>query len=219
MGLFKLSEVNIRYDGHDVLKDISLRIDEGERVSLVGKSGAGKSTLLKLFYQQQRAETALVPQELGLVKLLSVFHNVYIGRLHCHGSWYNLINLMHPLPREVAAVRAVVERLELGEDKLYAPVGQLSGGQQQRTAVARAIHQGDRILLADEPVSSVDDHQSRVVLEAINAAHDTVLFAMHDVSLALAYTERVVGLKNGRVVMDQPTAGLETSDLDFLYQN
>ena len=92
MGLFALREVNIRYDGYDVLKDISLRIDKGERVSLVGKSGAGKSTLLKLFYQQQRAETALVPQELGLVKLLSVFHNVYIGRLHRHGSWYNLTN-------------------------------------------------------------------------------------------------------------------------------
>jgi len=152
-----------------------------------------------------------------LVKLLSVFHNVYIGRLHRHATWYNLINLMHPLPREVTAVRTIVERVELGEEKLYAPVGQLSGGQQQRTAIARAIHQGNRILLADEPVSSVDDHQSRVVLEAINAAHDTVLFAMHDVSLALTYTERVVGLKHGRIIMDQPTAGLEVSDLDFLY--
>jgi phosphonate transport system ATP-binding protein len=219
MGLFELDQTTVRYNGREVLKDISLRIKTGERVALVGKSGGGKSTLMKLFYGQQRGKTALVPQELGLVKPLSLFHNVYMGRLHRHAAWYNLVNLIHPLSREVVAVRDVLERLELGEDKLFAPVEQLSGGQQQRAAVARAIHQGSRILLADEPVSSVDEHQSRVVLEAISGAHDTVLLAMHDVSLALAYTDRVVGLKQGRIVMDQPTAGLGTSDLDLLYQH
>ncbi len=109
-------------------------------------------------------------------------------------------------------------RLELDEDKLFAPVGELSGGQQQRTAVARAIHRQGRVLLGDEPVSSVDDHQSRVVLEAVSAAYETVVIAMHDVTLALAYTDRVVGLKDGRIVMDQSAAGLESSDLDFLYR-
>lgn len=219
MGLFELCEESIGYDGHEVLREISLRIDQGERVALVGKSGAGKSTLLQLFYRQQHAKTAIIPQDLGLVKLLSVFHNVYMARLHRHRTWYNLLNLMRPQRREVAAVRALVEQLQMGEDKLYAPVGKLSGGQQQRTAVARAIHQGEKILMADEPVSSVDEHQSRLVLEAINAAHDTVLLAMHDVDLALAYTDRVVGLKQGRIVMDQPTAELEATDLDCLYQN
>jgi phosphonate transport system ATP-binding protein len=152
------------------------------------------------------------------VKPLSVFHNVYMGRLHRHGNWYNLINLIHPLQREKAAVREVVERLELGEEKLLAPVGELSGGQQQRTAVARALHQGALALLGDEPVSSVDDHQSRVVMEAINAAYETVVLALHDVGLALAYTDRLVGLKDGRIVMDRPAADLESSDLDFLYR-
>jgi phosphonate transport system ATP-binding protein len=187
-------------------------------VALVGKSGAGKSTLLKLFFRQQRRSTAIVPQELGLVKPLSVFHNVYMGRLHHHGSWYNLVNLIHPLQREKDAVREVVERLELGEEKLLAPVGELSGGQQQRTAVARALHQGARALLGDEPVSSVDEHQSRVVMEAINGAYQTVVLAMHDVALALAYTDRVVGLKDGRIVLDRPAADLESSDLDVLYR-
>lgn len=219
MRLFELREASIRYDGREVLKGVSLRIDQGERVALLGKSGAGKSTLLKLFYQQQRASAAIVPQELGLVRPLSVFHNIYMGRLHRHGVWYNLINLIRPLQCEVAAVREVVERLELGEDKLFAPVGELSGGQQQRTAVGRAIHQRQRILLGDEPVSSVDEHQSRVVLEAISEAHDTVLLAMHDVNLALTYTNRIVGLKDGRIVMDQPAAGLEASDLDFVFQS
>jgi len=188
-------------------------------VALVGKSGAGKSTLLKLLYEQRRIDTAIVPQELGLVRPLTVFHNIYMGRLHVHATWYNLVNLVRPLRREVEAIRRVVRQLELGDDKLFEPVGQLSGGQQQRTAVARAIHQGCRVLLGDEPVSSVDDHQSRVVLKSISAEHETVVLSMHDVNLALAYTDRVIGLQNGQIIMDQSTAQMKTSDLDFLYRD
>ncbi len=219
MSVFSLENASVSYNGEDVLKNVSCSIDEGEHVALVGKSGAGKSTLLKLLYEQRRTDTAIVPQELGLVRSLSVFHNVYMGRLHAHATWYNLVNLIRPLRREVEAIRRVVEQLELDDDKLFEPVGQLSGGQQQRTAVARAIHQGGQVLLGDEPVSSVDDHQSRVVLESINAEHETVVLSMHDVKLALAYTDRVIGLKDGQIVMDQPTAHMKTSDLDFLYLN
>ena len=217
--LFRLEDTSIAYNGVRVLKNVSLSIREGERVALVGRSGAGKSTLLKLLFEQRRAHTAIVPQELGLVRPLSLFHNVYMGRLNVNSTWYNLVNLIRPLRSEVNAVREVVERLELDEDKLFEPVGQLSGGQQQRTAVARAIHQHGRVLLGDEPVSSVDDHQSRVVLDNINAAHNTVVLSMHDVDLALAYTDRVVGLQDGEIVCDQSTSQMRTSDLDFLYKH
>ena len=219
MSVFRLENASARYNGEVVLKDVSLSINEGEHVALVGKSGAGKSTLLNLLYEQRRRDTAIVPQELGLVRPLSVFHNVYMGRLHVNATLYNLVNLIRPLRREVEAIRQVVERLELGDDKLFEPVGQLSGGQQQRTAVARAIHQGSQVLLGDEPVSSVDERQSRVVLENINAEHETVVLSMHDVKLALAYTDRVIGLQQGQIIMDQPTAHMQTSDLDILYQN
>jgi len=159
---------------------------------------------------------ALVPQELGLVNTLSVFHNVYMGRLNRHNALYNLANLLRPWPREVAAVVPVLERLDL-DAKLFEPAGQLSGGQQQRTAVARALHQGSPILMGDEPVSAVDEHQSRRVLDAIVEGHDTVVLAMHDTALAIAYSDRVIGLDDGRITLDASSAGMRPGDLDELY--
>jgi len=217
MAFLELHKANIGYSGVTVLHEITLHIEHGERVALLGESGAGKSTLLQTLYRQNAAQATLVPQDFALVRTLSVFHNVYMGRLHRHRTAYNLVNLVHPLRREVSAVRPVVASLGL-EDKLYAPVGALSGGQQQRTAVGRSLFQGGAVLMGDEPVSSVDPLQSRQVLEAINAAFPTVVLAMHDVELALAYTDRVVGLENGRIVLDQRTAGLRATDLHGLYR-
>ncbi|MEQ8195428.1 MAG: ATP-binding cassette domain-containing protein [Rhodospirillales bacterium] len=218
MSLFRLESANAVYGGKAVLSDISLTIGEGERVALVGRSGAGKSTLLTLLYEQQRRRVALVPQDLGLVRTLSVFHNVFIGRLNGHSAWYNVANLIRPFRENVEAVQRILERLVLA-DKIFAAVDQLSGGQQQRTAVARALyHQGD-IFIGDEPVSSVDEHQSRAVLEAVNEKHGTVILAMHDVGLAISYADRIVGLENGRIIMDQPSAGMTPADLAPLYKN
>lgn len=218
MPLFDLRDANAAYNGATVLNGISLSIEAGERVALVGRSGAGKSTLLRMLYELRAEEAALLPQELGLVRVLSVFHNIYMGRLNRHSAWYNFVNLVRPMEREVEMVRTIAERLGLVE-KMFAPAGELSGGQQQRTAVGRALNQGSDILIGDEPVSAVDEHQSRNVLESINEHHDTVLLAMHDIDLAITYTDRIVGLRDGAIVMDQPTAGMVFSDLDDLYRN
>lgn len=218
MPLFDLRNANASYNNATVLNDISLSIEAGERVALVGHSGAGKSTLLRMLYEQQAEKAALLPQELGLVRVLSVFHNIYMGRLNRYSVWYNFVNLVRPMTHEVETVRGIAGQLGL-ENKLFAPVGELSGGQEQRTAVGRALNQGSDILIGDEPVSAVDEHQSRVVLESINEHHDTVLLAMHDIDLAIAYTDRIVGLRDGAIVMDQPTAGMVSSDLDDLYRN
>jgi len=217
MAVFDLAHADVGYNGKQVLFDVTLRIEPGERVALCGRSGAGKSTLLNLFYRQRAAGTALVPQETALVKNLSVFHNVYIGRLDRHMAWYNLLNLAWPLPREVAAVRGILEHLRL-DDKLFTAVGELSGGQQQRTAVARALHQGGSVLLGDEPVSAVDEVQSREVLQAINDAFPTVVLAMHDVDLALEFATRLIGIKDGRLMFDRPASDLTVADLDDFYR-
>ncbi|MDH3280557.1 MAG: ATP-binding cassette domain-containing protein [Gammaproteobacteria bacterium] len=214
--IFDLKGATATYNNHRILHDISLTIRAGERVALVGRSGAGKSTLLRLLFDTQPRDTALVPQEFGLVRTLSVLHNVYMGRLHKNPTWYNLVNLLWPLNKEKAAVHQILTTLGIAE-KMFASVGELSGGQQQRVAIARAIRQDGQVLLGDEPVSALDDHQSHVALQSLCAHYPTFVLAMHDVALALAYTDRVLGIHQGQVVLDAPTAGLDLQDLSHLY--
>lgn len=199
-----------------MLHGISIGVSAGERVALVGKSGAGKSTLLSVLQGRYGANTALVPQDPGLVRGLSVFHNVYMGGLHRHGTAYNLLNLIWPQAKALAEVRPIVERLGLG-DKLFERTGELSGGQQQRTAICRALVQGGDAILADEPVSAADNHQSRAILDAITETFPTVVLAMHDVDLALEYSTRIIGIKDAGIALDAPAAELTRPDLDFLY--
>lgn len=216
MALVDFRDESAGYGGETVLNGITLRIDHGERIALVGESGAGKSTLLRLIYERCGAEPALVPQELGLVQALTVFHNVYMGRLHRHPVWHNLRNLLWPARIDVNAVRDVLVRLRL-EDKLFAPVGSLSGGQQQRTAVGRALYHPGDVLIADEPVSAVDQHQALEILDVTNTAKRTVILAMHDRGLAIRFADRLIGLRGGRIVLDQPSSGMRPADLDHLY--
>jgi len=217
MAFFELQGEHASFNGHRVLSDVSLSIERGEKIALVGKSGAGKSTLLQLLYRHRKDEVALLPQKLGLVKSLSVFHNVCIGRLHRNSTWHNIVNLVRPAKRDIAAVTEVLEKLHL-QDKIFAPVGELSGGQQQRTAVARSMFQGSRALLGDEPVSAVDELQAKIVLQTIMDGHETVVLAMHDVELALRFCNRIVGIVNGQIVMDRPSSGLAATDLHGLYK-
>ena len=212
-----VDNASVHYQGKVALANVSLRIEPGEKVALIGRSGAGKSTLLSLFVKQAPATIALVPQDFGLVKTLSVFHNVYMGQLNRHRAIYNLFNLIKPLKREVESVVRVLEQIELVE-KLFEPTGQLSGGQQQRTAVARALFQGSDVLMADEPVSAVDEQQSRRVLDAIVSQHNTVVLAMHDTDLAIEYADRIIGLTDGRVTLDASTTDMRSADLHEFYE-
>lgn len=204
------------YGGAPVLREIRLTVQAGERIAIVGESGAGKSTLLHLIREQSTQPVALVPQDSGLVQSLTVFHNVYMGRLETHGTLTNLRNLVWPSRREADAVRSVLEQLRL-DDKIFTTVGQLSGGQRQRTAVARALYAEASTFIGDEPVSAVDEHQSRAVLELVCHTKETVILALHDRELALSFADRVIGLRSGVVALDSPTGGMRASDLDHLY--
>lgn len=216
--LLRLANEDLGYGSDVVLRNVSVAVARGERVALVGGSGAGKSTLLSVFQTRFHDQAALIPQEPGLVRSLSVFHNVYMGRLHVNPTWYNLLNLAWPRDKEVTSIRELAVRLGL-EEKLFERAGELSGGQQQRTAVCRALFQGGDLVLGDEPVSAVDGHQARTVLDALCEAFPTFVLAMHDVELALRYASRVIGLKQGVIALDEPSAGLHATDLDFLYRD
>lgn len=216
MALFDLSEACAAYNGKQVLNGVSLSVEAGEKIALVGRSGAGKSTLLKLLYDRHDTECALVPQNLGLVSTLSVFHNVFMGRLHKNSTWYNLANLVRPFTAEAEQVRTILRKVRL-EEKFSTPVGELSGGQQQRTGVARALYQGCSVFLGDEPVSAVDEHQARDVMGSITENHNTVILAMHDVQLALQFCTRIIGISGGEIAFDRPVDRMKSADLNGLY--
>ena len=214
--MFHLESASANYQGKTVLEDITLHIPAGQKLALVGHSGSGKSTLLNLLYEQNPKAIALVPQDYGLVSSLSVFHNVYMGQLGRQTLWYNLLNLIKPQKQPVADVQAILESVALN-DKIFEPVAQLLVGQQQRTAIARAMMHDGNILLADELASSLDEYQSKLVMGILCKRFETLVFALHDIDLALGYCDRIVGLDHGRIVIDATARSLKRSDLLELY--
>ena len=210
--VFELKRACAGYNGRPVLFDIDLTVRANERIAVMGRSGAGKSTLLGLLYAQRPADVALVPQASALVKPLSVFHNVYMGRLDRHSTAYNLRNLVWPAACKVAEVRSVLESVGLQAD-IFSAAGALSGGQQQRTSVARALYNGRPILIGDEPVSALDRVQGADVLSLLESRHETLVLALHDVHHALEHADRIVVLEHGRKVIDEPSSKLAANDL------
>ena len=210
--VFELKRACAGYNGRPVLFDIDLTVHANERIAVMGRSGAGKSTLLGLLYAQRPADIALVPQASALVKPLSVFHNVYMGRLDRHSTAYNLRNLVWPAACKVAEVRGVLKSVGL-EDEIFSAAGALSGGQQQRTSVARALYNGRPILIGDEPVSALDRVQGADVLSLLKSRHRTLVLALHDVHHALEHADRIVVLEHGRKIIDEPSSRLTANDL------
>jgi len=216
--LISLQDAAVSYDNSFSLAATNITVQRGEKIAIVGKSGAGKSTLLRLLYETHSDRAALVPQDDGLVETLSVYHNVYMGRLAEHSSLYNLLNLMRPFTQRVSEVKAILHELSLAE-KCFSPVASLSGGQRQRTAVARSMYQGGDVLLADEPVSAVDEQQSEQVLLLLAQHFSTIIVALHDTQLALNCCDRVIGLKAGVIVLDKSSENLSATELQQLYHD
>ena len=210
--LVNLHNASAGYNGLAVLHNIDLTIHVGERIAVMGRSGAGKSTLLNLLHQSLAEQVALIPQAAALVKTLSVFHNVYMGRLDRHPTWYNLRTLVWPRRDDIAEITSILDRVGL-TDKLFATAGTLSGGQQQRTSVARALYNGRSIVIGDEPVSALDRVQAADILAKLCAKHETAILALHDIPLALANVDRIVVIDEGRIALDAPAKTLSATDL------
>ena len=215
--LVALSGESLGWGGHVALRDVTLRVDAGERIVLLGRSGAGKSTLLGALHDRIAARAALVPQDHGLVGALPVFHNVWMGVLDDHGTAANLRTLVWPVAAERARVEDVLATVGLA-GLGRRPVGQLSGGQRQRVALARALMRGGAVVLGDEPVTALDPAQGGLLLDHLGRAFPTLVLALHDVDQALRVATRIVGLRGGAVALDAPARDLTEADLLALYR-
>lgn len=243
---FRLEGVCVAFGPLRALEKVDLTVDPGEAVALVGPSGAGKTTLLRLLngslrptsgrvvvagevlsalpageLRRLRAAIALVHQDLRLVPELRVVKNVLAGRL---GRWSlarSMRVMLLPPWELVAEVHEILERVGI-PDKLYQRTDRLSGGQCQRVAVARALFQEPRALLADEPVSSVDPARARdtvaLLVEVCRERRLTLCVSLHNLELAREHFPRLVGLRGGRVAFDLPAAQVGEEDLATLYE-
>lgn len=223
--------------------DVSLQIPNGQMVGVIGRSGAGKSTLLRLinrlaeptggsitFEDQEvstlkgrdlmawRARCSMIFQQFNLVNRLDVITNVLLGRLNYHGFLDSMLKRFSPAERAMA-IRAL-DRLDMAQTALQR-ADTLSGGQQQRVAIARALMQEPRILLADEPIASLDPRNAAVVMDALRAINReegiTVICNLHTLDTARAYCDRIVGMQGGRVVFDGNPDSLTTDAAREIY--
>ena len=213
---FNLQDHNISYGDVNVLHNINLSIKKGEKIALLGRSGSGKSTLLKNLLEMKKEDTSYIPQELGLVNNLSVFHNVYISSLDDNSTFYNIRNLIKPVKDELNNIETILEKLFLKE-KVFSKVVNLSGGQKQRTAIARSLNSKKDILLADEPISALDESLSKITMDVINDKFETVVCALHNVEVALKNFDRVIGLNGGAIVLDKKSCDITPEDTSTLY--
>ncbi len=216
--LFTLDEESVAYENNVALKGVSLQIHRGEKVALIGPSGAGKTTLLRTLYERVAGRSSFVHQHYALVPQLSAYHNVFIGRLDQHSTTLNLLNLIKPQEKILDEIVPILSKLGM-EEKIFERVGALSGGQQQRVAVARAMYRGEDILLADEPISSVDPHQAMTVMELIMQSAETIVLSLHAVDFALKFAKRIIGMRDGEIQFDLPAERISQAMLSELYES
>jgi phosphonate transport system ATP-binding protein len=215
-------------DGTVALNNVTFEVQDGEFLAVIGLSGSGKSTLLRCInrlidptggrvlwngvdttaaqgaeLRHIRRQIGMIFQQFNLVKRSSVLTNVLSGRLGYAHSWWSLVHRFSPDDRQRAV--AALERVGISE-KADNRADQLSGGQQQRVGIARALMQEPQLLLADEPVASLDPvlaHSILQYLELLNRQDEiTVLCSLHFLDLVHRYASRVVGLKDGELVFD-----------------
>lgn len=228
--------------GKVALDNVHIDIRQGEMVALIGASGSGKSTLLRHVaglmagdtvqgsvievagqciqrdVRSIRAQVGLVFQQFNLVDRLPVLVNVLVGRLHRMPWWRGWTRWFTAQERHIAL--EALARVGIAECHGQR-ASTLSGGQQQRAAIARTLVQGARVVLADEPIASLDPESSRKVMEILARINredgSTVVVSLHQVDMAMRYCPRVVALHQGRVVYDGPSNELTPALLRKLY--
>ena len=242
--MIKFENVSVTYPGGvEALKDLNLEIKDGDFIIIVGLSGAGKSTLLRTVnnlvkpstgsvyledknvtsakkreLKQIRSEIGMIFQTFNLVNRSSVLKNVLTGRLSNISTFRSILGLW-PKEQKQMAFEALnqVEILE----KAYVRASNLSGGQQQRVGIARALSQKPKVMLADEPVASLDPITSRVVMSYLKKINTelgiTTIVNLHFLDLAKEFGDRLIGLRDGKLVFDGNVNDVSDDDFENIY--
>ncbi len=230
-------------DGTRALSDVNVTIPDGDFVAIIGLSGAGKSTFLRCLnrlvdptegevwvngvnvaalkgaeLRAYRRTVGFIFQQFNLVTRLTVLDNVLTGRLGYHPTWRGVLGLYRE--QDYAIARTYIRRVGLA-DKENTRVDQLSGGQQQRVAIARAMAQEPQLILADEPMASLDPRLSDVILGLLKEYNEekgvTVLVNIHVLELARRYARRILAFNKGRLVFDGPVEELTPERAKEIY--
>lgn len=226
--MLKLTNVTRRFGTNLAVDDCCIEIPAGQMVGIIGRSGAGKSTLLRMInrlvdpssgdifccddtvsslsgsaLRNWQHSCAMIFQQFNLVPRLDVLTNVLLGRLNRRSTFSSLLNLFSRTERAEAII--ALERLDIAQTALQ-KAGTLSGGQQQRVAIARALMQNPKVLLADEPIASLDPRNAKIVMDALKTINEregiTVITNLHTLDTARTYCERIIGMQAGKIVFD-----------------
>ncbi len=241
--MLKIENVTRRFGTKVAVDNVDLEIPAGQMVGIIGRSGAGKSTLLRMInrlidvsdgrisfdgvavsslrgqaLRKWQRDCAMIFQQFNLVPRLDVITNVMLGRLNRRNTFLNLLQIFSE-DEQLTALKAL-ERLDIAQTaSQWAQT--LSGGQQQRVAIARALLQEPRVILADEPIASLDPRNAQIVMDSLRSINDeqgiTVITNLHTLDTARAYCERIIGMSQGRVVFDGTPNQLTTDIAREIY--
>jgi len=241
--MLKIANVTRRFGKNTAVDDVTIEIEPGQMVGVIGRSGAGKSTLLRMInrlvdpsegsisfegtvvsalggtrLRNWQRDCAMIFQQFNLVPRLDVVSNVLHGTLNRRSTLATVFNL-YP-QADIHKAIDILDRLGIAES---APkrVEALSGGQQQRVAIARALMQDPKIILADEPIASLDPMNAQVVMDTLRRIHDEdgrmIVCNLHTLDTARRYCDRVIGMRDGRVVFDGDPDDLTTRAAREIY--
>ncbi|MBS5038663.1 MAG: phosphonate ABC transporter ATP-binding protein [Fusobacterium sp.] len=243
--MLEIKNLTVEYGNFRAIDNVSFTIKDGEFVAVIGSSGGGKSSLMKAInllvkpksgsikidgeemtalssrkLRMKRRKIGFVFQDYNLIDRLSVIENVLTGRLGYKSSFKSLLGIFSK--EEYENAEKALEKVGLSE-KLFVRGDELSGGQKQRVAIAKALVQEPKIILADEPVASLDVNSSKIIMEyfkEINRVQGiTVIINIHDVNIALKYADRVIALKKGKIVFDGKGSEITDDVLKRVYEN
>ena len=241
--MFELRNVSRRFGNKLAVDSVTLDIPQGQMVGVIGRSGAGKSTLLRMInrladpssgsihfsglevsklrgraLRNWQRDCAMIFQQFNLVPRLDVLTNVMLGRLNQRSTVMSLLSVFTREER-IEAI-AALERLGIEQTALQM-AGTLSGGQQQRVAICRALMQQPKMMLADEPIASLDPLNAKIVMDALRDINEregiTVVTNLHTLDTARNYCERIIGMAAGRVVFDGKAADLTAAAVKEIY--